>query len=111
MKNLLALIIFTVSTSAFAGEVEGIFGYSVDMQGITFQVMSGGCTKKQDFQVQQLETFPVQLQLVRNKVDACEAYFPYGITVKFTWNELGFENGTQFTVSNPMKIIRVSKAE
>ena len=34
------------SFSAIANQVEPIMGYSVDFEGISYQVSSGGCTKK-----------------------------------------------------------------
>jgi hypothetical protein len=111
MKKILALVIFCLTTSVFAGVVEKILGHTVDEEGITYQVMSGGCTKKGDFKVMQLETMPVQLKLVREKMDYCEAFFPYGTMVKFTWNELGLSTGTEITVANPEAIIRVMKNE
>lgn len=95
------------SFSAFANQVEPIMGYSVDYEGITYQVSSGGCTKKEDFTVAQLESFPVQLQLVRHKMDFCEAFLPYGTTIKFTWAELGLGAGSQATIANPSAVIYV----
>lgn len=107
MKLVLALMTLTMSTSVFAGEVEQILGFTVDSQGINYQVRSGGCTNKKDFEVQSLETNPIQLKLVRNKPDFCEAFAPYGSTVKFTWAELGITDGSEVTIANPKAVIQV----
>lgn len=92
----------TAATGAFAGESERILGYSQSAEGITYQVTSGGCTEKADFEVQQLETYPVQLKLVRNEPDFCEAYFPYGTKITFTWEELGLSAGTRAIMANQL---------
>ena len=49
----------------------------------------------------------MQLQLVRHKMDFCEAFLPYGTTIKFTWAELGLGAGSQATIANPSSVIYV----
>lgn len=110
------LLLFGMFTIALAGgfhretkaqELEKLLGVRVGAHGITFQVTSGGCTKKSDFSIQQLESFPVQLRLSRNQPDHCEAYVPYGTKIFYSWRELGMGNGSQFVVSNPLGPVTV----
>ena len=99
---------FGFSFSALAQQTETIMGYSVDREGIEYQVSSGGCTSKDDFTFRMLETHPMQLQLIRVNYDGCEAFLPFGTKIKFTWAELGLKNGTQFYMANPTAVIRVN---
>lgn len=98
--SLLALVVSLFSTMSFATEREAILGVTYNADGITYQVSSGGCTSKENFEVAQLETFPVQLVLNRISPDFCEAYLPYGVTITFTYAELGLTEGTQFVIGN-----------
>ena len=86
---------------------EPILGYTTDFEGITFQVSSGGCTSAQSFRPVLRETSPAQLVLNRVKPDFCEAYFPYGTTVKFTWQQLGLRQGSKVVVGNLVREIQV----
>jgi hypothetical protein len=112
MKKSLALLIFlsTASIAKAASEVDSILGFSVDSEGITYQVISGGCTKKADFNVNLTvnQNQRIELKLLRNKQDFCEAYLPYGTNIKFSWTELGLKAGSMVKVANPNSFIRVS---
>src|SRR5258708_3897974 len=110
MKNLLVAALMTFSAPILAQSgPEPILGLTTNLEGITFQVFSGGCSRKVDFQLVQKGASPVQVTLQRNHVDACEAFVPYGTTVKFTWQELGLPNGTMLTIVNPIAPIRVNR--
>ena len=67
MKLLAAsfLASLTLAGAAQARETEELLGLIVDETGIHYQVASGGCTGRDDFELLQLETFPVQLRLER----------------------------------------------
>jgi hypothetical protein len=108
MTKLIAIFALIAPVFAGADQVESILGFNVDSKGLTYQVASGGCTKKSDFKLNILETHPAQLVLVRTKVDACEAYLPYGVKLEWTWQELGgLPKGAQLTVSNPLAPIYI----
>lgn len=96
-----------VAESATAPEPEKIFGQSSDFSGLTFQVYSGGCTSKNSFKVRILESFPVQVELVRTIPDYCRAYFPYGQKIKYSWQELGLSENDQLQVINDRRIVTV----
>lgn len=93
-----------------AGTVEELFGLQVGPEGITFQVFSGGCTSIEDFRIERFASNPVQLLLVRIEPDLCEAYIPYGTTIRYSYESLGLDNGQRFRVLNPIAPIQVVKA-
>ncbi len=84
---------------------ESIFGQLPDHSGLQFQVYSGGCSNKSDFEVRILESEPLQLELIRLNPDYCRAYLPYGVKIKFTWNEIGISAGEKFTVKNRRRVV------
>jgi hypothetical protein len=96
-------------TSEEAYQVEEILGVRVGPRGIAFQVHSGGCTAKEDFDVRIMESFPLQLELVRMEPDLCEAYVPYGKTIRFSYRELRLGDGDQFIIVNPPAVIAVHR--
>jgi hypothetical protein len=103
MKTLLlitSLIISLNSSIALAQRSEVLMGMTHDRQGITFQVASGGCTSKDNFEMRILETYPAQLDLVKIVPDYCEAFFAYGTKVFFSYEELGLKSGDRFIISN-----------
>lgn len=100
----LTVVLALTTLTAQAESPEALLGYTYDDQGITFQVSSGGCTKKKDFTLYQRESWPVQLELVRHTFDMCEAVVPAGTKITFTWSELGVRDHFQFVVTNPMGV-------
>ena len=82
-----------------AGQPEEIFGFTTDYTGITFQVKSYGCTEKSDFSFEQIETLG-QVTLLRDNMDTCESVMPYGVSITFTYSELGFVRGSEFYINN-----------
>ena len=108
LKSIFASLVATFSLSqANASTSESLLGVNTSSEGIEFQVYSGGCTKKQDFELLQLESFPVQLDLRRLNKDFCEAYLPYGTKILYTWDELGVSQGTRFILRNDIAPIVV----
>jgi len=77
----------------------GILGYSLTSKGLTLQVESGGCLSKDNFEVRQLETFPIQISIVQVSIDFCEAYLPFGTSISYTYAELGLRSGDLASVS------------
>lgn len=90
-----------------AHNVEPLIGLLIRSEGILFQVASGGCTTKDDFKVEVLESYPLQLRLIRLQEDPCDAYLPLGTRIRFTFRELGINPGDLFRVVNPLGTIRV----
>jgi hypothetical protein len=90
-KLAMALVIGLLSaqTWAAANEPERIMGVKHDRTGLTFQVMSNGCTEKEDFELLQQETYPAKVFLIRKTPDYCRAFVRYGVEIHFTWEELG----------------------
>lgn len=113
MKNsmvigFLSACLFSSIAIANPSEVsESLFGLSPGPQGLSFQVYSGGCTDKEDFQVRILESFPMQLELIRINPDYCRAYIPYGVDITYSWEDLGLRAGDKFTVINPLRITTI----
>lgn len=103
--GLLASIPVTIGGPAPAAE--RLLGLLIRRHAITFQVSSSGCTTKGDFQVQVLESLPLQLRLVRIEEDPCDAFLPLGTRVRFSYRELGLQPATQFRVVNPLAVVEV----
>lgn len=103
MKRLLLTVMALLTFNlAHADTPEKLMGFKMDPTGIEFQVFTGGCTSKNSFRLGLAESMPIQMTLVRVKPDFCEAFIPYGTTVKYTWEELGFGSGTAFVLKNPL---------
>lgn len=105
---LMGIMASTISFTALANDYEKILGVTYDEEGITYQVNSGGCTSKDDFQVLLMETYPIRLALVRNNPDLCEGFFPYGTKVTFSYQELGLKDGDKATIENPLSTLTVT---
>ncbi len=82
-----------------------ILGFEMVSDGMIFIVYSGGCTSKEDFRIDILESNPVQVNLVRLAFDPCEAYLPLGQKIKFTWDEMGLRNEQNFFLRNPIGLL------
>lgn len=106
MSKLFIVSLLFFGQSSFAAEGERIKGFKSDMSGITFHVSSGGCTKKEDFTLVQKGSAPIELTLKRNRFDGCEAFFPFGTEIKFTWQEIGSADGFEYVITNPLATIR-----
>lgn len=102
MKKLFFLTLALLSFGASAGalmpvtpiNISGaILGYSIDREGLSIQVTSGGCISENNFEVTVLETYPVQIIIKQTSPDSCEANIPYGQNVLFTYEKLGLKSG------------------
>jgi hypothetical protein len=91
------------------GAVEQLLGLQVDPEGVTFQVFSGGCTRKEDFRIERFQSDPTQLLLIRVVPDTCEAFLPYGTAIQYSYESLGLDNGRKFIVLNPRAPVTVVK--
>ena len=103
MKNILLIILLFSLNANASGGPEVILGYSYNSDGVSFQVESGGCTQKSDFSFQILEKYPIEIILIRDRADFCEAYYPYGTVIEFTYKEMGVTEGMEFVIGNDVK--------
>ncbi len=87
--------------------VEPLMGTIILKHTIGFQVASNGCTNKEDFKLEVLESHPIQLRLIRLREDLCDAYVPLGKGFLFTYRELGLSPGAQIRVVNPLATVTV----
>jgi hypothetical protein len=88
-------------------ENEQLIGIGFHKLGIVFQVMSSGCTQKSDFKLQIMESYPLQLRLIRIKPDPCDAYMPLGERIFYSYKELGIFPGDALRVNNPLGTVVV----
>lgn len=107
MKSLITIICLTLILSSTAGAAklskEPLLGYMHDRKGVTFQVYSGGCTSKEDFLINySTKNGELSLSLNRKIPDNCRAYYPYGIFLHYSYEELGIGKGQQFLILNQM---------
>ncbi len=70
--------------------------------GINVTVPTGGCTKKADFDVSasQASKGAAKVEIRRLNRDFCKGYFPDGLKLLFTWDDLKLPAGTKLTVAN-----------
>lgn len=70
--------------------------------GINVTVPTGGCTKKADFEVSasQASKGAAKIEIRRLRRDSCKGYFPDGLKLLFTWDDLKLPAGTKLTVAN-----------
>ena len=99
-KFLVALFILSMAVTVQADYIESILGFSKDFDGIEYQVLSGGCTTKESFELKVLQSSPARLQLIRIIGDPCEAA-PKCMIIKYSWSEIGLRPGDRFVVANP----------
>lgn len=107
MKTIFTLIIVLMSQIAFASidskQLEVLRGYVVTDEGVVFQVYSGGCTGKSNFNLEsEQHGNRVYLSLYRNEPDFCKAFFPYGVYLKFSYADLGISRYQSFEIVNPL---------
>lgn len=83
--------------------LEPLLGYKFTETGIAFQVASGGCTTKQDFETSFLKSNPPGVLLTRKRADRCKAALPDGVVIEFSFAELGVGRLDGVTVANPIR--------
>ncbi|MGH1468659.1 MAG: hypothetical protein ACRBBP_07245 [Bdellovibrionales bacterium] len=77
---------------------EILMGFLSSDHGITFQTAS--CGGKEIFEVSIMESFPLQLQLLRRSdMSECSQVYTHGQSIFFSYRELGIGGGA-FTISN-----------
>ena len=83
-------------------KTERLLGFQYGPNGITFQVRSGGCTGKNDFDVIVSSTHPKSIRLYRTNPRMCRAWMPFGTKIHYTFKEMGLSRGDWFEVENSL---------
>ncbi len=105
MKKLIFLIISLTGLNLQAQQdgPERIRGFIPSLATVHVQVDSGGCTSKSDFYVKTTTVGERKhIAFFRRHEDECLALFPVGVTLSFSYSELGLERGDQFKITNPI---------
>lgn len=113
IQTLMLVVAILISSQVFAKsmrfqmdspQVESIFKYTIDKDGVTFQVYSGGCTCRKSFDF--IKNFSadqndVYLTLVRVSPDHCKANLPEGTVVWYSFEDLGIDSERNLHIENP----------
>jgi hypothetical protein len=107
MKSLLLTSLLLLTLNAKASGPEILLGYIFDQDGITLQVFSGGCTKKDSWKFEKgFSNYTHTLTFYRKYQDTCLAIVRYGEQIHFTYEELGMEANPRFRILNPVDASR-----
>ena len=86
-----------------AGE-EVVYGAGLTQDNLEFQVASGGCTAKEDFEVDVVKGItglpPYLVTLNRIKSDNCKKLMPEGVSIKYGRKEVGLEGVAEIILTN-----------
>ena len=84
--------------------LEAVRKVDFDGQRLNVVVGSNGCTEASSFEVKIKDTDPTELSLIRRAPDLCKAIVREGVTVSWTYAELGLESGAAVRVLNPISL-------
>jgi len=87
-----------------AEALEAVRKVDFDGQRLNVVVGSNGCTETSSFEVKIKDGEPAELTLTRRTPDLCKALVPDGVTVSWTYAELGLEPGQPVRVLNPISL-------
>ncbi|HCW49851.1 hypothetical protein [Brevundimonas naejangsanensis] len=87
-----------------AEALEAVRKVDFDGQRLNVVVGSNGCTETSSFEVKIKDGEPAELTLTRRTPDLCKALVPEGVTVSWTYAELGLEPGQPVRVLNPISL-------
>ena len=87
-----------------AEALEAVRKVDFDGQRLNVVVGSNGCTETSSFEIKIKEGDPAELTLTRRTPDLCKALVPEGVTVSWTYAELGLERGQPVRVLNPISL-------
>lgn len=109
MKMLVLASIFFLSYQASANGpyLEKIMGYQPGNNSLSFQVRSGGCTQKSDFEIQVVprDNRASEVYLYRIHKDPCLSFLPTGTHIKFSLDEIGLAHGQSFVIKNANGVV------
>lgn len=83
---------------------EAVRKVDFDGQRLNVVVGSNGCTEASSFEVKIKDGDPAELSLTRRTPDLCRAIVREGVTVSWTYAELGLESGAAVRVLNPISL-------
>lgn len=112
MKTLITILAIATSLNAHAigQRIEPLLGIRTLNSAVKIQVQSGGCTWKESFTIKKdldRNTGVIRLAFVRVVPDYCEAYFPDGRILTYSYEDLKLESGQSFQIVNPLAVNRV----
>ncbi|WP_292032597.1 MULTISPECIES: hypothetical protein [unclassified Brevundimonas] len=84
--------------------LEAVRKVDFDGQKLNVVVGSNGCTEASSFEVKIKDGDPAELSLTRRAPDLCKALVREGVTVSWTYAELGLEAGQPVRVLNPISL-------
>lgn len=84
--------------------LEAVRKVDFDGQRLNVVVGSNGCTEASSFEVKIKDGDPTELSLTRRTPDLCRALVREGVTVSWTYAELGLESGAAVRVLNPISL-------
>ncbi len=98
----LTLLVAAICPAAASQELERVIAAEPTPAGIAITVATGGCAKKDDFQIASspVDNGKATIELRRTKPDLCKGNFPDGLKLQFGWAELKLPDGTQLTLKN-----------
>ena len=96
--------IVTDQSAARAEPLEAVRKVDFDGQRLNVVVGSNGCTETSSFEVKIKDGDPAELTVTRRTPDLCKALVPGGVTVSWTYAELGLERDQPVRVLNPISL-------
>lgn len=84
--------------------LEAVRKVDFDGQRLNVVVGSNGCTEASSFELKIKDGDPAELSLIRRTPDLCKAIVREGVTVSWTYAELGLESGAAVRVLNPISL-------
>lgn len=84
--------------------LEAVRKIDFDGQRLNVVVGSNGCTEASSFEVKIKDGDPAELSLTRRTPDLCRAIVREGVTVSWTYAELGLTPGAAVRVLNPISL-------
>ena len=97
--------VFGISQAAFAEPTEEVLlGLDLNTKTLDLHVASGGCTKKDDFEIEVNKGFtgrpPYLVTVRRIRSDNCKKLMPEGVKLSFDRGKLGLDGLVEFTITN-----------
>lgn len=84
--------------------LEAVRKVEFDGQRLNVVVGSNGCTETSSFEIKIKNGDPAELSLIRRTPDLCRAIVREGVTVSWTYAELGLEAGQPVRILNPISL-------
>ncbi|WP_019959602.1 hypothetical protein [Woodsholea maritima] len=85
---------------------EAVYGWRLEANGdLVVRVRSSGCTNDASFEpyVEGGPGWDFDVELIRIHEDLCEAFFPNGVEVTYTRDDLGLPPGARLRLINPVQ--------